>query len=155
MIRTAKLIFSRYIHYMMWWTWVQDKIAEKARNFLLRILAAGPIPRHVAFVMDGNRRYARKNQLAVHHGHTKGYIALRRVSELNGVHGTAFTIVDQVLEVCLRLKVHCVSVYAFSIENFKRSEDEVKGLMSLAEEMLLEVCQHGYVSPASFSSYML
>jgi ditrans,polycis-polyprenyl diphosphate synthase len=65
---------------MMWWTWLQDKITEKARNFLLRILAAGPIPKHVAFVMDGNRRYARRNQLAVQQGHTKGYVALRRVS---------------------------------------------------------------------------
>jgi len=139
---------------MLWWTWLQDKIAEKARGFLLRILAAGPIPKHVAFVMDGNRRYARKNQLAVHHGHTKGYIALRRVSEFNASTLNAFTIVDQVLEICLRLEIHCVSVYAFSIENFKRSDDEVKGLMTLAEEMLLEVCQHGYVSPASFSSYM-
>lgn len=129
---------------VMWWTWIQDKIAEKARNFLLRILAAGPIPRHVAFVMDGNRRYARKNQLAVQQGHTKGYLALRRVSEFNGsTYWTAFIIVGQVLEVCLRLEVHCVSVYAFSIENFKRSEDEVNALMTLAEEMLLEVCKHG------------
>jgi ditrans,polycis-polyprenyl diphosphate synthase len=49
-----------------------------------------------------------------------------------------------VLEVCLLLKVHCVSVYAFSIENFKRSEDEVSALMTLAEEKLLELCKHGY-----------
>ena len=63
----------------MWWTRLQEKITEKARNFLLRILAAGPIPKHVAFVMDGNRRYARKNQLAVQEGHSEGYVALRRV----------------------------------------------------------------------------
>jgi len=110
----------------MWWAWLKDKVTEKARNFLLRILAAGPIPKHVAFVMDGNRRYARKNQLAVQQGHSEGYVALRRV-----------------LEICLRLKVHCVSVYAFSIENFKRSEEEVNVLMNLAEEKLLELCKHG------------
>jgi len=50
------------------------------------------------------------------------------------------------LEVCLRLNVTCVSAYAFSIENFKRSQDEVKTLMSLAEEKLLELCQHGCVT---------
>lgn len=44
----------------------------------------------------------------------------------------------------MRLEVHCVSVYAFSIENFKRSEEEVNLLMNLAEEKLLELCKHGY-----------
>jgi undecaprenyl diphosphate synthase len=34
--------------------------------------------------MDGNRRYARKNQLAVQQGHSEGYVALRRVSEFSG-----------------------------------------------------------------------
>jgi ditrans,polycis-polyprenyl diphosphate synthase len=63
---------------MTWWTSLQ----AKATNFLLRILAAGPIPKHVAFVMDGNRRYARKNQLAVQQGHSEGYTTLRHVSEI-------------------------------------------------------------------------
>ena len=61
------------------WTWVQDKITSKARNFLLKILAAGPIPKHVAFVMDGNRRYARLNHKAIQEGHSDGFVALRRV----------------------------------------------------------------------------
>ncbi|KDR69210.1 hypothetical protein GALMADRAFT_230735 [Galerina marginata CBS 339.88] len=108
------------------WTWLQDKITSKARNFILRILAAGPIPKHVAFVMDGNRRYARMNHKAIQQGHSDGFIALRRM-----------------LEVCLRLNVKCVSAYAFSIENFKRSEEEVSALMSLAEEKLRELCEHG------------
>lgn len=49
------------------------------------------------------------------------------------------------LEVCIRLNIHCVSVYAFSIENFKRSEDEVQVLMNLAEEKLIELCKQGLV----------
>jgi ditrans,polycis-polyprenyl diphosphate synthase len=44
---------------------------------------------------------------------------------------------------CLRLGVKCVSVYAFSIENFKRSKEEVDALMNLAEEKLEELCRHG------------
>jgi len=60
--------------------WIQRTIATKARNLLLRILAAGPIPKHVAFVMDGNRRYARMNHKAIQQGHSDGFIALRRVS---------------------------------------------------------------------------
>ena len=50
----------------------------------------------------------------------------------------------KILEVCLKLKVRCVSAYVFSIENYKRSEEEVSALMKLAEEKLLELCQHGY-----------
>ncbi|EDR06524.1 uncharacterized protein LACBIDRAFT_236401 [Laccaria bicolor S238N-H82] len=106
--------------------WLRDSIANQAERFFLRVLAAGPVPRHVAFVMDGNRRYARKQQKQVQEGHVDGYVALRRM-----------------LEVCLRLNVQCVSAYAFSIENFKRSEDEVEALMKLAEEKLLELCEHG------------
>ena len=39
----------------------------------------------------------------------------------------------------------CVTVFAFSIENFKRSEEEVDALMELAETKLLELTKHGYV----------
>lgn len=51
----------------------------------------------------------------------------------------------QMLEMLLELKVKCVTVFAFSIENFKRSEDEVDALMELAESKLLELTEHGYV----------
>lgn len=53
---------------------------------------------------------------------------------------------EQMLEVCLRLNIRCVSAYAFSIENFKRSPEEVDALMELAEKKLLELCQHGCVT---------
>lgn len=53
------------------------------------------------------------------------------------------------LEICLQLNVTCVSVYAFAIDNFKRSSDEVDHLMALAEEKLLELAQHGCVSHPS------
>ncbi|KAF8633468.1 hypothetical protein AX15_001428 [Amanita polypyramis BW_CC] len=96
------------------------------RNFLLYVLASGPIPSHIAFVMDGNRRYARLQHKAVQQGHIQGYQTLRHI-----------------LELCLRLGVKCVSVYAFSIENFKRSKEEVDALMGLAEEKLEELCRHG------------
>jgi ditrans,polycis-polyprenyl diphosphate synthase len=55
-------------------------LAGQAQDFVLNVLAAGPIPRHVAFVMDGNRRYARQNQKRVQDGHADGFVALRRVS---------------------------------------------------------------------------
>ena len=62
------------------WQWLQNTLTNKAQNFLLKILAAGPIPSHIAFVMDGNRRYARINHKEVQQGHSDGFIALRHVS---------------------------------------------------------------------------
>ncbi|KAJ1363197.1 hypothetical protein KIN20_023009 [Parelaphostrongylus tenuis] len=68
--------------------------------------------------MDGNRRFAKTKRLNhVIHGHEKGFEQLAKV-----------------LEWCYDLGVREVTVYAFSIENFKRSPDEVGGLMKLAEE---------------------
>jgi ditrans,polycis-polyprenyl diphosphate synthase len=49
------------------------------------------------------------------------------------------------LEICLRLGIKCVTVYAFSIENFKRPRKEVDTLMSLAKDKLNELCSHGLV----------
>lgn len=106
--------------------WLVATASKSVQNALLAVLAAGPIPQHIAFVMDGNRRYARSHHKRVQEGHADGFLALRRV-----------------LEICMRLNVRCVSAYAFAIENFKRTPEEVDALMSLAEEKLLEICQHG------------
>ncbi|CCA75316.1 related to RER2-cis-prenyltransferase [Serendipita indica DSM 11827] len=76
--------------------------------------------------MDGNRRFARNKNEPVAKGHDQGSQALRNV-----------------LEICMRLGVPCVSVYAFSIENFKRPKSEVDTLMSLIKRSLLEISQHG------------
>ena len=46
-----------------------------------------------------------------------------------------------VLEWCLELGVECVSVYAFSIDNFKRVPEEVSAIMDLAEQKLLELAE--------------
>ena len=86
------------------------------------IVNSGPIPQHVAFIMDGNRRFARTHGIEVARGHKLGYDKL-----------------EEVLRWCCELGVHGVTVYAFSIENFKRSPQEVDALMRLAEEGLREM----------------
>ncbi|KAI0780720.1 Di-trans-poly-cis-decaprenylcistransferase [Trametes elegans] len=106
--------------------WLRDQATAKAQDALLSALAAGPIPQHIAFIMDGNRRYARSKGMQVKQGHTDGFYTLRKM-----------------LEVCIKLNVRCVSAYVFSIENFKRSPGEVTALMDLAEEKLHELCQKG------------
>jgi ditrans,polycis-polyprenyl diphosphate synthase len=50
-----------------------------ATTFLLYLLSLGPMPRHVGFVMDGNRRYARGRGKRVAEGHSDGFQSLRRV----------------------------------------------------------------------------
>ncbi|WVN85085.1 di-trans,poly-cis-decaprenylcistransferase [Cryptococcus depauperatus CBS 7841] len=95
-------------------------------TFLLFLLSLGPIPQHVGFVMDGNRRYAKELGQKVEQGHREGFVALRRT-----------------LEICLRLRIRAVSIYAFSIDNFNRSDGEVNALMKLAKNRLSELCKHG------------
>lgn len=72
---------------------------------------------------------------------------VHHLSGLTPVFSFSFNLIRnaQMLEICLRLGVRCVSVYSFSIENFKRSPKEVEALMNLAEEKLLELCEHGCV----------
>jgi hypothetical protein len=55
-------------------------VHAKAQHVLLTTLAAGPVPQHIAFVMDGNRRYARINHKEIQEGHSLGFVALRKVS---------------------------------------------------------------------------
>ena len=44
----------------------------------------------------------------------------------------------------MQINIHCVSVYAFAIDNFKRPPEEVDALMALTEEKLLEISRKGY-----------
>jgi len=110
------------------WRWLISLFSELLSRMVIAILAAGPMPKHIAFVMDGNRRYARSHRKRVHEGHTDGYSALHSI-----------------LDVCLRLNIQCVSVYAFSIENFKRPKEEVDALMQLAKEKLIEMSEKSNV----------
>ncbi|KAJ3931484.1 MAG: putative undecaprenyl diphosphate synthase-domain-containing protein [Lentinula lateritia] len=126
MAKPFTLVFLLSILYPFQWILTKLRITRLAQRSLLHILAAGPIPGHVGFVMDGNRRYARGKGKLVQEGHGDGYLALRRV-----------------LEICLRLNIRCVSVYAFAIDNFKRPQEEVTALMQLAESKLMELCSHG------------
>jgi ditrans,polycis-polyprenyl diphosphate synthase len=63
--------------------WLRDNAIDRVRRVLLGVLKAGPIPHHVAFIMDGNRRYARDKGVKVIQGHVDGFAALRRVRAQN------------------------------------------------------------------------
>jgi undecaprenyl diphosphate synthase len=77
------------------------------------------LPQHIAVIMDGNGRWARKRHLPRIAGHRAGIRAVRAV-----------------VESCARLGVPCLTLYAFSVENWKRPHTEVKLLMELLREYL-------------------
>lgn len=98
-------------------SWIRNSTLNCLQYLAVKILRSGQIPRHVAFIMDGNRRYANKQHVEKVQGHKKGFDKLA-----------------ETLQWCLDLGIPEVTVYAFSIENFKRTKEEVDGLMELARQ---------------------
>lgn len=98
-------------------SWIVDNSLSWFQRFCINILKCGPIPKHVAIIMDGNRRFAKKNKVEKKEGHSKGFDKLA-----------------EALLWCRELGIKEVTVYAFSIENFKRSEQEVNTLLDLAKD---------------------
>ena len=77
------------------------------------------IPQHVAIIMDGNGRWAREKGLPRREGHRAGAESVR-----------------EVVEVCKKLGVSFLTLYAFSSENWKRPKSEIRALMALLKEFL-------------------
>lgn len=98
---------------------LRESIGSFMRRCLFRLLSVGPIPNHLAFIMDGNRRYSKKKQLEEGAGHKDGFRSLMSM-----------------LKFCYELGVKYVTIYAFSIENFKRQPSEVQNLMDLLLEKI-------------------
>ncbi|XP_012156954.1 dehydrodolichyl diphosphate synthase complex subunit DHDDS [Ceratitis capitata] len=104
-------------------SWVSDYHYKWYETLAMNVVRAGGyIPRHIAFVMDGNRRYAKSQNLRKIEGHSHGFEKLANC-----------------LRWCLDLGIKEVTTFAFSIENYKRSEDEVNGLLDLAREKFQKI----------------
>lgn len=93
-----------------------DRIAG---DDLLSELDPARLPRHVAIIMDGNGRWAAKRRLPRVAGHRAGADAVRRT-----------------VETAARLGLECLTLYAFSTENWKRPRFEIRALMDLLIEYL-------------------
>ena len=76
-------------------------------------------PAHIGYIVDGNRRWAKKHGLPTYEGHLAGYNAIQEVAQASFEGGVKY-----------------VSIYIFSTENWKRSEDEVGKLMGLVLRLL-------------------
>jgi len=93
---------------------------------LIKDVLGGPMPKHIAIIMDGNRRYAVEIlESDSKEGHRKGEEKI-----------------EEMLWWCLELKVQYVTVYAFSTENFKRDKDEVEFIMALSESALYRMADN-------------
>ncbi len=56
-----------------------ELIKNFSEDFFSKIYQTGPIPKHVAFVMDGNRRFAKKKHIEIKEGHNSGFYSMARV----------------------------------------------------------------------------
>ena len=77
------------------------------------------LPTHIAMIMDGNRRWAKKKMMPVKLGHKQGAETLKKI-----------------VRYANKIGIKYITVYAFSTENWKRSEEEVNALMNLLENYL-------------------
>jgi len=77
------------------------------------------LPQHIAIIMDGNGRWAQKHTIGRIRGHRKGAQAVRAT-----------------VRACREIGIKYLTLFAFSMENWNRPGEEVKGLMSLLEEYL-------------------
>ncbi|MBR2578934.1 MAG: isoprenyl transferase [Clostridia bacterium] len=80
------------------------------------------LPKHIGIIMDGNRRWAKKHHLPIGVGHSKGAETFKKLAIY-----------------CNKIGIENVTFYAFSTENWKRSESEVSALMSLFKKYINDV----------------
>ena len=85
----------------------------------------GAVPRHIAVIMDGNGRWAKRRLLPRLAGHKQGVESLRRCARA-----------------CVERGVQVLTVFAFSSENWNRPQEEVSGLMSLLASALAKEVAH-------------
>ena len=90
---------------------------KKNEEFNYHVLDKDNIPQHIAFIMDGNGRWAKKRKMPRTYGHHEGTKTIRDVA----LH-------------CNKLGVKAMTVYAFSTENFARPEQEVQYIFKLPKD---------------------
>ena len=76
------------------------------------------VPKHIGYILDGNRRWAKKHGLPAYEGHLAGYNALKDIIEASADAGVEY-----------------ISFYSWSTENWSRAEVEVRGVMKLVRRL--------------------
>lgn len=115
---TGKRILTALYHSTLY-SYVMRKMNEFRDYKLVEEVRQHPLPRHIAVIMDGNRRFAQELGLSKEAGHIFGRMKI-----------------EEVLDWCFELGIPVLTIYAFSTENFNRSEKEIDTLMTLFKEEL-------------------
>jgi undecaprenyl diphosphate synthase len=93
----------------------------RAKQSIVRPDLGGPFPRHVAIIMDGNGRWAEQRSMRRIFGHREGIHSVREITTE-----------------CARMGIESLTLYAFSVENWKRPSAEVRYLMQLLRTFLIQ-----------------
>lgn len=115
--RTKRTTDSPYLSHI-----VGDALRDLTEKRLFELVRQDPVPEHLAIIMDGNRRFAEEAGIAVKEGHAKGRDTL-----------------EELLDWCLELDIHILTVYALSTENLSRPKEEVDALMELFDRALRQI----------------
>jgi undecaprenyl diphosphate synthase len=94
-------------------------MARDIEKKIEKLKASKNLPNHIAIIMDGNGRWARKRLLPRLAGHKAGRESVKSI-----------------VRTCANIGIQYLTLYAFSLENWQRPEDEVRGLMDFFEEVL-------------------
>ena len=97
-------------------------LREATERSLLRHVREAAVPKHLAIIMDGNRRFASQHGLLVGEGHEHGKQKL-----------------EELLDWCLDVGIKVLTVFALSTENFRRPESELRPLMDLFEQSFRDI----------------
>jgi tritrans,polycis-undecaprenyl-diphosphate synthase [geranylgeranyl-diphosphate specific] len=113
--------FGKMVYQSSFYKYIVNKFDKLRDEKLIDQIKQEPIPKHVAIIMDGNRRYAKELGLSPDIGHLFGRNKL-----------------EEVLGWCFDLHIKNLTVYAFSTENFQRELNEVQTLMNLCKDELIK-----------------
>jgi len=94
--------------------WLRDRVYGEYEKLLGEAILEKPLPEHVAILMDGNRRYAKRIGISTEEGY---------------LYGAEIT--EKVIDWCFDIGVKQLKIYAFSIENFCRTDEEKEKLFAL------------------------
>lgn len=97
-------------------------LREATERRLLELIRKNPIPRHLAIIMDGNRRFASAHGMLTAEGHVRGKDKI-----------------EELLDWCLEVGIRVLTVFALSTENLSRPPEEVDDLMDLFEKSFRDI----------------
>jgi undecaprenyl diphosphate synthase len=98
---------------------MENKLAQTAGRLGIK---PEDMPRHIAIIMDGNGRWAKKRGLPRHEGHSQGGKTAEKISQC-----------------CVDFGIESLTLYSFSMENWRRPKEEVDALMHLYAEYLTKM----------------